>query len=101
MITNPGVACDEAYLPSRLGRDLRFRQLPGLQTIRTPRDTQGFDPSRFAAMPYNISDVEAMRTAVKDAIIKRIGYLYISDANRQTSGASCRKRILHLHTHPP
>jgi hypothetical protein len=30
-------------------------------------------------MAYNISDVEAMRTAVKDAIIKRIGYIYISD----------------------
>ena len=31
-------------------------------------------------MPYNIPDVETMRTVVKDAIIKRIGYLYISDA---------------------
>ena len=31
-------------------------------------------------MPYNIPDVETMRTVVKEAIIKRIGYLYVSDA---------------------
>ena len=81
MITNPGVPCDEAYLAQAVS-DVTcvFVNFQGFDRFELPATLQAYDPSRFAAMPYNISDVEAMRTAVKDTIIKRIGYIYISDA---------------------
>ena len=80
VITNPGFPATCVSRTGRLERDLRFCQLPGIRTIRAPATLQAYDPSRFAAMPYNISNVETMQRMVKDAIIKRIGYLYVSDA---------------------
>jgi spherulation-specific family 4 protein len=81
VITNPGVPCDEAYLAQAVS-DVTcvFVNYQGFEQFEPPATFKAYDPSRFAAMPYNISDVETMRTVVKDAIIKRIGYLYISDA---------------------
>jgi hypothetical protein len=81
VITNPGVPCDEAYLAQAVS-DVTcvFVNFQGFDRFELPATLQAYDPGRFAAMPYNISDVEAMRAAVKDTIIKRIGYIYISDA---------------------
>jgi hypothetical protein len=81
VITNPGVPCDEAYLAQAVS-DVTcvFVNFQGFDRFELPATLQAYDPARFAAMPYNISDVEAMRTAIKDAIIKRIGYIFISDA---------------------
>jgi hypothetical protein len=81
VINNPGVLCDEAYL----ARDVSnvtcvFVNYQGFEQFELPATLKAYDPSRFAAMPYNIPDIETMRTVVKEAIIKRIGYLYISDA---------------------
>jgi hypothetical protein len=81
LITNPGVPCDEAYLAQDVSNvTCVFVNYQGFERFEIPTTLKGYDPSRFAAMPYNISDVETMRTLVKDAIIKRIGYIYISDA---------------------
>ena len=41
-----------------------------------------YGPSRFAALPYQISDSKAMRQVVKDAVAKRIGYVYVNDTKR-------------------
>jgi hypothetical protein len=81
VITNPGVPCDQAYLDQGVSNvTCVFVNYQGFEQFELPATLQSFDPARFAAMPYNISDIETMRTVVKDAIIKRIGYLYISDA---------------------
>ncbi len=81
VITNPGVSCDEAYFAQGVS-DLTcvFVNFEGFDRFELPAPLKAYDPARFAAMPYNIPDVQAMRTALKDAIIKRIGYIYISDA---------------------
>ena len=81
VITNPGVPCDEAYLAQAVSNvTCVFVNYQGFEQFELPATLKAYDPSRFAAMPYNIPDVETMRTVVKDAIIKRIGYVYISDA---------------------
>jgi hypothetical protein len=81
VITNPGVSCDEAYLAQDVSNvTCVFVNYEGFQRFEIPTTLKGYAPSRFAAMPYNISDIEMMRTLVKDAIIKGIGYIYISDA---------------------
>ena len=81
VITNPGVPCDEAYLAQAVSNvTCVFVNFQGFEQFELPATLKAYDPSRFAAMPYNIPDVETMRTVVKEAIIKRIGYLYISDA---------------------
>jgi hypothetical protein len=81
VITNPGVPCDQAYLDQAVSNvTCIFVNYQGFPQFELPATLQAFDPARFAAMPYDIADAETMRSVVKDAIIKRIGYLYISDA---------------------
>jgi hypothetical protein len=80
VITNPGVPCDDAYLAQAVSNlTCVFVNFEGFDRFELPLALRAYDPFRFAAMPYNIAGVEAMRTALKDAIIKRIGYVFISD----------------------
>jgi Spherulation-specific family 4 len=86
VITNPGVACDQAYLARNVSNvTCVFNDFAGFDQFELPPHLKGYDPARFAAMPYNIPDVEKMQLIVKEAIIKRIGYLYISDAKPPNS----------------
>jgi hypothetical protein len=81
VITNPGVLCDAMYLALAVSNvTCVFVNFQGFDQFELPPTLKVYDPSRFAALPYNISNAETMRTMVKDAIIKRIGYLYVSDA---------------------
>src|SRR5262249_7589111 len=81
VITNPGVPCDEAYLAQGVSNlTCVFLNYQGFDRFELPAALKGYDPSRFAAMPYDIPDVQTMRNFVRDAILKRIGYIYISDA---------------------
>jgi hypothetical protein len=83
LITNPGVPCDEAYLAHGVSNvTCVFVNYQGFERFELPAALKSYDPSRFAAMPYNIPDVETMRAFVRDAIVKRIGYIYISDAKQ-------------------
>src|SRR5262249_52450450 len=80
IVTNPGVPCDPAYLAQSVS-DVTcvFANFDGFSGFELPAPLKSYDSSRFAALPYNIAGAEAMRTVVKDAIVKRIGYLYVSD----------------------
>ncbi len=81
VITNPGILCDEAYLAQAVSNvTCVFVNYQGFEQFELPASFKAYDPSRFAAMPYNIPDAETMRNVVRDAIIKRIGYVYVSDA---------------------
>ena len=81
MITNPGIPCDESYLAQGVSNvTCVFVNYQGFERFELPKTFKPYDASRFAAMPYNISDVETMRIFVKEAVLKRIGYIYISDA---------------------
>ena len=81
VVTNPGIPCDESYLAQGVSNvTCVFVNYQGFERFELPKSFKPFDASRFAAMPYNISDVETMRIFVKEAVLKRIGYVYISDA---------------------
>jgi hypothetical protein len=81
VITNPGIPCDESYLAQGVSNvTCVFVNFQGFDRFELPATFKPYDASRFAAMPYNISDAETMRTLVKEVVLKRIGYLYISDA---------------------
>jgi hypothetical protein len=81
VITNPGIPCDEAYLAQAVANvTCVFVNFQGFGQFELPAPLKAYDASHYAALPYNISGVEAMRAIVKEAIIKRIGYLYVSDA---------------------
>ena len=81
VINNPGTMCDENYF-ARSVSDVTciFAGFEGLDQLKPPLSLRQYSPSRFAALAYQIPDAKAMRQAIKDAIIKRIGYLYISNS---------------------
>ena len=81
VITNPGTMCDESYF-ARSVSDVTciFAGFEGLDQLKPPLSLKQYSPSRFAALAYQIPDTKAMRQVIKDAIIKRIGYLYISNS---------------------
>jgi Spherulation-specific family 4 len=83
VVTNPGIPCDEAYLAQKVS-DLTcvFVNFEGFERFELPAALKKYEPPRFAALPYNIPDVETMRAFVKEAIVKRIGYIYVSDATQ-------------------
>jgi hypothetical protein len=81
VITNPGIPCDPYYLALAVSNvTCVFVSFQGFDQFELPATFKPYDPARFAALPYNISDAATMQIMVKDAIIKRIGYLYVSDA---------------------
>ena len=81
VINNPGAMCDESYF-ARGVSDVTciFASFEGFNQLSPPAQFWQYKPSRFAALPYQITDAKAMREIVSDAITKRIGYLFISDA---------------------
>lgn len=81
VIDNPGALCDESYFAQGIS-DITciFANSEGFNQFSPPAQFWQYNPSRFAALPYQITDAKAMREIINDAITKRIGYLYISDA---------------------
>jgi hypothetical protein len=80
IITNPGSPCDVSYL-ARHASDVAcvFASPESISLLDMPNDLKGYDPSRFAAMAYQVKDAEAMRDMLRQAILKRIGYVYATD----------------------
>jgi hypothetical protein len=80
VITNPGIPCDEAYL-ARRASDLVcvFGNFEGFGPFEIPAYLKHYDPSHFAALVHQVADAEVMTSMLKEAIIKRIGYIYITD----------------------
>ena len=81
VITNPGTMCHENYFAQSVS-DVTciFAGFEGFDQLKPPLSLKQYSPSRFAALAYQIPDAKAMRQVIKDAIIKRIGYLYISNS---------------------
>ncbi len=81
VITNPGGTCDNSFA-ARGTSDVAcvFSNNQGFGTFELPAEFKVYEPSRFAALVYKVADVETMRAMIKDAILKRIGYIYVTDA---------------------
>ncbi len=86
VVNNPGTMCDEGYF-ARSVSDVTciFAGFEGLDQLKPPLSLKQYSPSRFAALAYQVPDAKAMRQVVKEAIVKRIGYLYISNSPKGTN----------------
>jgi hypothetical protein len=80
VITDPGFPCDEIYL-TRHASDLVcvFSNFEGFASFELPANLRRYDSSRFAALVYQVGDAETMSSMLKAAIIKRIGFVFITD----------------------
>ena len=91
VITNPGIPCDESYLAQDVSNvTCVFVNFQGFERFELPSTFKPYDASRFAAMPYNIPDAETMRGLVKEAVLKRIGYLYLRCQAAERVGHAAR-----------
>jgi hypothetical protein len=83
IITNPGVLCDEEYFAQSVSNvTCIFANFEGFDQLNLSMPLKQYSPSRFAALAYQIKDVKAMRQVISDALVKRIGFLYISDSSK-------------------
>lgn len=81
VVTNPGSMCSEEYFIQNVADVICvFANFQGFAQFDPPAVLKQFSSTRFAALVYNIPSAAAMRTAVKDALLKHIGYLYVGDA---------------------
>jgi hypothetical protein len=81
IISNPGSMCDEEYFVQSVADVICvFANFQGFTQFDLPPLLKQFSPTRFAALVYNVPTTAAMRTMVKDAISKRVGYLYVGDS---------------------
>jgi hypothetical protein len=80
VVTNPGVICAEDYL-ARPSTDvaIMFENLQGFEAAALPSWARRYPAHRFAALPYAIATPEQMKEVLQQAILKGIGYLYVSD----------------------
>jgi hypothetical protein len=79
VVTDPGVPCDEAYLARRASDVVCVFSHFDYSRFELPANLKEFDSSHFSALVYQVADVGTMRPLLKEAIIDRIGYIYITD----------------------
>jgi Spherulation-specific family 4 len=79
VVTDPGVPCDEAYLARRASDVVCVFSHSDYSRFELPANLKEFDPSHFSALVYQVADVRTMRPLLREAIIKRIGYIYVTD----------------------
>ncbi|MHB1560990.1 MAG: hypothetical protein ACYC61_26345, partial [Isosphaeraceae bacterium] len=56
-----------------------FARPDGFAAFDLPENLKTFQPSQLAALAYQVPDAQAMHALLKEAVIKRIGYIYITD----------------------
>lgn len=82
IISNPGTNCVEGYL-TRPTTDVAclYEGHDDFTKVSTPGWARSLPPSRFAALPYKVATPDAMRQAIRHALSRRFGYLYVTDAS--------------------
>jgi hypothetical protein len=81
LVNNPGVVCDDRYFTENVA-DVTciFADVANFTQFSPPETYKQFDASRFAALPYHITDPGVMHEAIRHAVLQNIGYVYVSDA---------------------
>jgi hypothetical protein len=80
VVSNPGVACAREYLDGTDGPTVcLFEHETGFEAFQPPDWTTQFAPGRFAILLYHVPSAEAMRKALREAVRKRAGYVYITN----------------------
>jgi hypothetical protein len=81
IVTNPGTTCDEEYFAKAVSDvTCLFTSFKSFDEFNPPVLLKHYSPSRFAALPYQVPNSNAMRQVLKEAVAKRIGYIYVTDA---------------------
>ena len=80
VVTNPGTTCDEEYFAKAVSDvTCLFASFKGFDEFNPSVLLKRYSPSRFAALPYQIPDSKTMRQVLKEAVAKRIGYVFVND----------------------
>ncbi|HVS38087.1 MAG TPA: spherulation-specific family 4 protein [Gemmataceae bacterium] len=89
VVTNPGKRCAAGYL-TRPAADVCciFESANGFDALALPERAAKLPSSRFAALAYQVGDVEQMRACI-GAAAKTAAYVYVTDG----AGASPRGRL--------
>lgn len=83
VVSNAGTRCDPAYfLRPTADVIILFENSQGFDAFRLPSSLAGYDPLRFAAMPYAIPSASEMRERIQQSVLKGIGTLYLTDAGQ-------------------
>lgn len=84
VVAGPGIPCDETYLIRRTS-DIAcvFSNFESFETFELPAPLRGYGPARYASMLYEVKDTKTMYAMIKEAIIKRIGAIYVTDGKRE------------------
>lgn len=82
LVTNPGTRCAREYLAARDAPvACLFEHETGFDQYALPDWAEGLGDDRFAVLLYRVKSPAAMRQAVAEAVRKRSGYLYVTDAD--------------------
>lgn len=81
LVTNPGIPCVREYLAARDSPiACMFEHETGFSKYQLPDWASSQRADRFAVLLYNVKPADEMRNALGEAIRKRCGYVYITDA---------------------
>lgn len=81
VVTNPGTVCAEQYLSEPAADVACLFEGPKVfdPSILPPWKTK-YSPTRFATLSYKVGTAKAMRECIESAVEKKIGYVYVTDA---------------------
>jgi hypothetical protein len=81
LVTNPGTTCAHAYLAPRDSPvACLFEHETGFDQYTLPDWAAGLNPDRFAVLLYRVKTAAEMQRALREAVRKRTGYVYVTDA---------------------
>jgi hypothetical protein len=82
LVANPGTRCAQAYLASRDSPvTCLFEHEAGFDQYELPDWADRLSADRFAVLLYGVKSAAEMRNALRQAVQKRTGYIYITDAD--------------------
>lgn len=80
LIGDPGQPCDDSFFTRRaIDVACIFARPEGFATFELPANLRSLPASQFAALAYQVPDAQAMQALLKEAIIKRIGYIFVTN----------------------
>jgi hypothetical protein len=81
LVSNPGTACSREYLAGADGPvACLFENEKGFGDYRSPDWAGRYGAERFAVLLYRVPAAGPMREALREAVRKRAGYVYVTDA---------------------
>jgi Spherulation-specific family 4 len=84
LVTNPGTRCARAYLgPRDSPVACLFEHETGFDKYELPDWAGDMSADRFAVLLYGVKNAEGMNQALREAVRKRTGYLYVTDAGSE------------------